>query len=133
MPNEIGHRTRTTPDLAQPPSLTTSTHRSKTMNKDQVNGRAQTVKGNVKEAAGKLVGNERLTAEGQAEQVAGKVQSKVGDVKNDVGNAIKNAIDRESQRLDPRRLRPSAARPHEPGFRDRFVGCINSRDGRQRP
>jgi uncharacterized protein YjbJ (UPF0337 family) len=64
------------------------------MNKDQVEGRAQTVKGDVKEAAGKLVGNERLTAEGQADQVAGKVQSKVGDVKNDVGNAIKNAIDR---------------------------------------
>ena len=33
------------------------------MNKDQVNGRAETAKGNVKEAAGKLVGNERLTAE----------------------------------------------------------------------
>ena len=64
------------------------------MNKDQVNGRAETVKGDVKEAAGKLVGNERLTAEGQAEQAAGKVQSTVGDVKNDVGNAIKKAIDR---------------------------------------
>ena len=64
------------------------------MNKDQVNSRAETVKGNVKEAAGKLVGNERLTAEGQAEQAAGKVQSTVGDVKNDVGNAIKKAIDR---------------------------------------
>ena len=83
------------------------------MNKDQVNGRAETVKGNVKEAAGKLVGNERLTTEGradqaagkvvgnerlttegQAEQAAGKVQSTVGDVKNNVGNAIKNAIDR---------------------------------------
>ncbi len=64
------------------------------MNKDQVEGRAQTVKGDLKEAAGKIVGNERLTTEGQAEQVAGKVQSTVGDVKNDVGNAIKNAIDR---------------------------------------
>jgi uncharacterized protein YjbJ (UPF0337 family) len=64
------------------------------MNKDQVNGRAETLKGDVKEAAGKVVGNERLTAEGQAEQVTGKVQSKVGDVKNDVGNAVKNAIDR---------------------------------------
>ena len=64
------------------------------MNKDQVNGRAETAKGNVKEAAGKLVGNERLTTEGQAEQAAGKVQSTVGDVKNDVGNAIKKAIDR---------------------------------------
>ena len=64
------------------------------MNKDQVNGRAETAKGNVKEAAGKLVGNERLTAEGQAEQAAGKVQSTVGDVKNNVGKAIKKAIDR---------------------------------------
>ena len=64
------------------------------MNKDQVEGRAQTVKGDLKEAAGKIVGNERLTTEGQAEQVAGKVQSTVGDVKNNVGNAIKKAIDR---------------------------------------
>ena len=64
------------------------------MNKDQVKGRVETAKGGVKEAAGKAVGNERLTAEGKAEQTAGKVQSKVGDVKSDVGNAIKNAIDR---------------------------------------
>ena len=64
------------------------------MNKDQVNGRAETVKGDIKEAAGKLVGNERLTAEGRAEQAAGKVQSTVGDVKSDVGCAIKKAIDR---------------------------------------
>ena len=64
------------------------------MNKDQVNGRAETIKGDVKEAAGKLVGNERLTTEGKAEQVAGKTQSTVGDVKNNVGNAVKNVIDR---------------------------------------
>ncbi len=64
------------------------------MNEDQVKGRAETVKGTVKEAAGKLVGNERLTTEGQAEQAAGKVQSTVGDVKSDVGSAIKKAIDR---------------------------------------
>jgi uncharacterized protein YjbJ (UPF0337 family) len=64
------------------------------MNKDQVNGRAETIKGDVKEAAGKIVGNERLTTEGQADQVAGKTQSTVGDVKNNVGNAVKNVIDR---------------------------------------
>ena len=64
------------------------------MNKDQVDGRAQTAKGDLKEAAGKLVGNERLTAEGQADQAAGKVQSTLGDVKKNVGTAIKNAIDR---------------------------------------
>jgi len=64
------------------------------MNKDQVKGRAETAKGNVKEAAGKAVGNDRLAAEGRADQVAGKVQSKVGDAKRDVGHAVKNAIDR---------------------------------------
>jgi uncharacterized protein YjbJ (UPF0337 family) len=69
-------------------------HRSTIMNKDQVNGRAETIKGDVKEAAGKIVGNERLASEGRAEQAAGKVQSTVGDVKNDVGSAIKKAIDR---------------------------------------
>ena len=64
------------------------------MNKDQVKGRVETAKGNVKEAAGKAVGNERLTAEGRAEQAVGKVQSATGDIKSDVGKAIKNAIDR---------------------------------------
>ncbi|MGN6524806.1 MAG: CsbD family protein [Burkholderiaceae bacterium] len=64
------------------------------MNKDQVNGRMETVKGNVKEAAGKAVGNDRLAAEGRADQAVGKVQSTAGDLKNKAGNAIKNAIDR---------------------------------------
>jgi uncharacterized protein YjbJ (UPF0337 family) len=64
------------------------------MNKDQVNGRVETAKGNVKEAAGKAVGNDRLAAEGRADQAAGKVQSTAGDLKNKAGNAIKNAIDR---------------------------------------
>lgn len=64
------------------------------MNKDQVNGRMETAKGNVKEAAGKVVGNDRLAAEGRADQVAGKVQSTAGDLKNKAGDAIKNAIDR---------------------------------------
>jgi uncharacterized protein YjbJ (UPF0337 family) len=64
------------------------------MNKDQVQGRVETAKGAVKEAAGKVVGNDRLTAEGQVDQAAGKVQSTAGDVKEKVGSAIKNAIDR---------------------------------------
>ncbi len=64
------------------------------MNKDQVKGRVETAKGDVKEATGKLVGNERLTAEGRAEQAAGKVQSAAGDIKSNVGNAVKKAIDR---------------------------------------
>ena len=51
------------------------------MNKDQVKGTLEKAKGNVKEATGKVVGNERLQAEGQADQASGAVQKKVGDVK----------------------------------------------------
>jgi len=38
--------------------------------------------GKLKEAAGKLTGDEKLKAEGRADQVAGKVQNAVGGVKD---------------------------------------------------
>ena len=64
------------------------------MNKDQVNGRLETAKGDVKEAAGKVVGNNKLKAEGLADQAAGKAQSTAGDAKAKVADAAKKAIDR---------------------------------------
>jgi uncharacterized protein YjbJ (UPF0337 family) len=54
------------------------------MNKDQVKGRVQEAKGKVKEVAGKAVGNRRVEAEGDAEQLAGKVQKTYGDAKNEL-------------------------------------------------
>jgi len=54
------------------------------MNKDQIKGRAEEVKGKVKEVANKVVGNKRVEAEGDAEQVSGKVQKTFGDAKNEV-------------------------------------------------
>lgn len=59
------------------------------MNKDQVKGRAEQVKGSVKEATGKVVGNEKLEAEGKIDKVAGKTQATYGDLKEDVKDAIK--------------------------------------------
>ena len=59
------------------------------MNEDQIKGTLEKVKGNVKEAAGKLVGNESLEAEGKADQVSGAVQKKVGDVKDAVDTVTK--------------------------------------------
>jgi uncharacterized protein YjbJ (UPF0337 family) len=53
------------------------------MNKDQVKGRVRETKGKVKEIAGKAVGNRRVEAEGDAEQLAGKVQKTYGDAKNE--------------------------------------------------
>jgi uncharacterized protein YjbJ (UPF0337 family) len=54
------------------------------MNKDQVKGRVNEVKGNIKEVAGKLVGNEKLEAKGKVQKIVGNVQAKFGDVKKDV-------------------------------------------------
>lgn len=51
------------------------------MNKDQVEGSLEKAKGAIKETVGKVVGSEKLQAEGKADQVAGSVQKKVGDVK----------------------------------------------------
>jgi uncharacterized protein YjbJ (UPF0337 family) len=59
------------------------------MNKDQVKGRAKTAKGELKEAGGKAVGNERVTTKGKLEKAAGKVQSGYGDAKEKVKKETK--------------------------------------------
>jgi uncharacterized protein YjbJ (UPF0337 family) len=59
------------------------------VNKDQVKGRVRKVKGKIKEAAGKLVGNESMEAKGKAEKILGGVQAKFGDIKQDVNDATK--------------------------------------------
>ncbi len=59
------------------------------INKDQVKGRVQEVKGSIKEATGKLVGDKALEAEGNIQKNLGKVQAKVGDVKEDLKHSVK--------------------------------------------
>ena len=51
------------------------------MDKDRVIGSAKVVKGKVKEAVGKAVGDSKLEAEGKADKVEGKVQNAVGSGK----------------------------------------------------
>lgn len=58
------------------------------MNNDQVKGRVEEAKGNLKEAAGKVVGNPRLEDEGKVDQAKGKIQSGFGDAKEKVKDAI---------------------------------------------
>lgn len=60
------------------------------MHKDQVEGAAKDAKGSIKEAAGKVTGDERLQAEGVADRTAGKVQKGVGNLKEAARNALKN-------------------------------------------
>jgi len=52
------------------------------MDKDRIKGAANQDKGAVKEAAGKLTGDAKLTAEGKTDKAVGKVQSAVGGLKD---------------------------------------------------
>jgi uncharacterized protein YjbJ (UPF0337 family) len=52
------------------------------MDKDRIKGAAQQAKGAVKEAAGKVTGDTKLQAEGNADKAAGKVQNAVGGSKD---------------------------------------------------
>ena len=49
---------------------------------DRVEGAAKNMGGKVKEAAGNVTGDEKLKAEGKAEQVEGKIQNTVGGIKD---------------------------------------------------
>lgn len=48
--------------------------------KDQLEGKLHEVKGAVKEKAGQITDNPKLTLEGEAEKLAGKLQGKLGQV-----------------------------------------------------
>jgi uncharacterized protein YjbJ (UPF0337 family) len=52
------------------------------MDKDRVAGSAKQVKGAVKQAVGKVVGDVKLESEGKADQIEGKVQNAVGGIKD---------------------------------------------------
>ena len=50
--------------------------------RDRIEGAARTMGGRAREAAGKMTGDEKLKAEGRAEQAKGKVQNAVGGIKD---------------------------------------------------
>ena len=56
------------------------------MDKDRIAGSAKQVIGGIKEAAGKVVGDAKLKADGKAEKIEGKIQNAVGGIKD----ALKN-------------------------------------------
>ena len=61
----------------------------KVMDKDRVAGSAKQVKGAVKEAVGKVVGDAKLESEGKADKAEGKVQNAIGGLKDAVREAVK--------------------------------------------
>ena len=58
------------------------------MDKHQVTGRIEEAKGAIKEAAGKLVGNPTLEAEGKVQKTAGKIEAKAGDLASEAKKAL---------------------------------------------
>ena len=66
------------------------------MNRDEQKGRADQIKGNLKQAAGKLTNDQDLHDEGVVDEAAGEAQEtfgkgrrKVGEALNDLGNRLK--------------------------------------------
>jgi uncharacterized protein YjbJ (UPF0337 family) len=60
-----------------------------TMDKDRVAGSAKEVKGSIKEAVGKAVGDAKLQSEGEADQLEGKIQNAVGGFKDTLRDTVK--------------------------------------------
>jgi len=76
-------------DLSIMGEVALSDTREIVMDKDRVEGAAKQAKGAVKDAAGKITGDQKLQAEGKTEKVAGKVQNAVGGAKDKVREATR--------------------------------------------
>jgi len=73
------------------------------MDKDRIKGTAKQATGAVKEAVGKLVGDEKLAAEGKVDKAEGKVQSIYGDAKDKARDAVSDVKDKASEVKDKAR------------------------------
>ena len=58
------------------------------MNEDQVKGRIEEVKGTIKKAAGKAVGNKSLERKGKLQNAQGKAQTRLGNLQDDIRKSI---------------------------------------------
>jgi uncharacterized protein YjbJ (UPF0337 family) len=52
------------------------------MDKDRIVGSGKQIKGAVKQAVGKAVGDAKLESEGKADRIEGKVQNTIGGLKD---------------------------------------------------
>lgn len=62
------------------------------MDSDRIKGAAKEKTGELKKAAGKMVGDEKLKREGQSDELRGKVQNTVGGLKD----AVREQTDQSS-------------------------------------
>ncbi len=64
------------------------------MNKDELDGKTQAVKGKVKQAVGHLTDDESLHDEGVVDEVAGETQETIGRARRKVGETIEDIGER---------------------------------------
>jgi uncharacterized protein YjbJ (UPF0337 family) len=64
------------------------------MNRDEMEGKGENLKGKIKETTGDVTGDERMKSEGKADQAAGKAQEKYGEGKRKVGEAVEDLGDK---------------------------------------
>jgi uncharacterized protein YjbJ (UPF0337 family) len=60
------------------------------MNRDELEGKAEALKGKIKQAAGDLTNDPNLHDEGVADEDAGKTQDAFGHAKRKVGEAVED-------------------------------------------
>jgi uncharacterized protein YjbJ (UPF0337 family) len=60
------------------------------MNRDELEGKKENLKGRIKEAAGVLTGNKDLEAEGSDERAGGAVLEELAQARRKVGEAIED-------------------------------------------
>ncbi|CAB3751253.1 hypothetical protein LMG29542_01449 [Paraburkholderia humisilvae] len=67
-------------------------HWRSTMNKDQVKGTAEKVKGKVNEAVGRATGDRKQEVKGDVQQAAGEARKNAGDVKEAIKDASRKPV-----------------------------------------
>jgi uncharacterized protein YjbJ (UPF0337 family) len=64
------------------------------MNRDELNGKMDRLKGNIKESVGEATNDQDLRDEGIADQASGNVQEGFGKARRKVGEAIDDVADK---------------------------------------
>ncbi len=64
------------------------------MNRDELEGKTEQLKGKIKQGVGDLTDNERLHDEGVADEAAGDVQDTLGRARRKVGEAVNDLGDK---------------------------------------
>jgi uncharacterized protein YjbJ (UPF0337 family) len=63
------------------------------MNKDELKGKLENLKGRAKEAIGSLSGDKETQAEGAAERIKGAGREKIGEVKREVSRDVSSDVE----------------------------------------